>query len=166
MRSVVFTLVLALLPWADALSIGVQGTKTARRSTAAAAVRMGAAPQTETKTRTKQKTSGGDGGKGGGGAGALQIAKPKRKTFNEDTPMWKVILLGDDEYEEEAVCGVLISVIPDITNARQATERYNEAMSTGSSLLITQPKEQAEHFCEQLARCDPAMIVYSKIEEE
>lgn len=80
--------------------------------------------------------------------------------------MWKVILLSDDEYEEDPVVSVLHQVIPEIENERQARERYEEAMSTGKSLLITQPKEQAEFFVEQLARADPQMVVYSTIEEE
>jgi len=162
MRALVLT-VLALLSCSDALLVGAPVARSACR---ASRIQCGAAPQTETKKVTKQKTFGGDDGKGKGGGGQLQIAKPKMKRVVEDIPMWKVILLNDDEYEEGAVCDVLQSVIPSITNSRQASERYNEAMSTGRSLLITQPKEQAEHYSEQLARCDPQMIVYSKIEEE
>ena len=128
-------------------------------------VRCQAAPQiAKPKTITRQKTSGpGGGGKGGAGA---QVAVPKLKRKNQDTPMWKVILLSDDEYEQEPVCSVITAVIPEIANERQALERYEEAMATGRSLLVIQPKEQAEFYVEQLARADPEMIVYSQIEEE
>ena len=166
MKSAVLTFLVAALACADALRVGAAslGTSHVARTSV---LRCGATAQPETKTRTRQKTSDG-GGKGGGGGGAptAAIAKPKRKTQSEDIPMWKVILLSDNEYEEDPVCSVLTSVIPDITNMRDATERYEEAMKTGRSLLIVQPKEQAEFFVEQLARCDPAMIVYSTIEEE
>ena len=61
---------------------------------------------------------------------------------------------------------MLKSVIPDIQNDRQATERYIEAQNTGKSLLIVVPKELGEAYVEQLARCDPQMIVYADLEEE
>ena len=78
--------------------------------------------------------------------------------------MWKVILLGDEEYEEDPVCEVLKAVIPEIDNLRQAAEKYQEAQATGKALLLVVPKEQAEHYVEQLVRADP--MVYGSIEEE
>ena len=96
----------------------------------------------------------------------MEVAKPKLKPLEADIPMWKVILLGDDEYEEDPVVAVLKQVIPEIENERQARERYTEAMKSGRSLLVVQPKEQAEFYVEQLARADPQMVVYSTIEEE
>lgn len=149
-----------------ALHIGATTTpRSSSRSTSE--IRCQASPQiAKPKTVTKQKTSGPGGGGGKGGGGAAQIAKPKRKAHVEDIPMWKVILLSDEEYVEDLVCTVLKSIIPGIENDRQAAERYQEAMKSGRSLLITQPKEQAEFYVEQLARCDPDMIVFSTIEEE
>ena len=64
------------------------------------------------------------------------------------------------------VCSVLTSIIPDIANERQAQERYDEAQSTGKSLLTVVPQEHAEAIVEQLARCDPQMIVFAQCEEE
>ena len=164
----VFLLLVALsLGSVQALRIGAVGRPCGVGGVARSSVpRCGATAQPETKTRTRQKTSDGGGKGGGGGAPTAAIAKPKRKTHIEDVPMWKVILLSDNEYEPDAVCSVLISVVPEISNDRQAKERYDEAMMTGRSLLVTQPKEQAEVYVEQLARCDPQMIVYSTIEEE
>ncbi|KAL1529266.1 hypothetical protein AB1Y20_000220 [Prymnesium parvum] len=117
------------------------------------------------KTRTKQTFSTSDGGKGGGkSGGAAQVAKPKRKSHTEDVPMWKVIMLGDEEYEEDPVCEVLLQVIPEIGNLRQAQEKYREAELTGKSMLLVVPKEHAESYVEQLIRADP--MVYAEIEEE
>ena len=119
-----------------------------------------------TKTRQKTYTNDGGGGKGGGGAPSAAIAKPKRKAHTEEVPLYKVILLGDNEYEEGPVCSVLHSVIPEIENLRQATEKYDEAQNTGKALLIVVNKELGEAYVEQLARFDPEMIVYADLEEE
>ena len=56
----------------------------------------------KTRQKVTHKTDGGGGGKGGGAPSAA-VAKPKRKTHVEDIPMYKVILLGDAEYEEDPV---------------------------------------------------------------
>jgi len=127
-------------------------------------VRCAAPAAAPTKTKITHKTSGGDGG--GGGGASLEIAKPKRKAHVEDVPLWKVILLGDVDYEPDPVCTVLQGVIPEISNERQAKERYEEAQLTGKSLLVTVPKEHGELYVEQLARADPEMIVFATIEEE
>lgn len=155
-------------------------------------LRMGPAPAiAKPKTITRQKTGGGGPG-GGGGTPTVQIAKPKLKRVVEDVPMWKVHLLGDEEYEEDPVsrfphprcnhvvfsriffcrnlpfqvCTVLKQVVPDIENDRQAAERYKEAMLHGKSLLVVAPKEHAEAYVEQLARADPEMIVFAEATEE
>lgn len=67
-------------------------------------MQAGAPAIAKPKTVTRQKTSGGGPGGGGGGAGAVQTAQPKLKRIIEDIPMWKVVLLGDSEYEEDPVC--------------------------------------------------------------
>ena len=56
----------------------------------------------KTRQKTTYTTDGGGGGKGGGAPGA-QIAKPKRKAHTEEVPLYKVLLLGDSEYEEDPV---------------------------------------------------------------
>ena len=162
-RSLPFMLLLACALSCDALRVGGAVAVVQRRASTPV---CGATAQPETKTRTKQKTSSGGGGGGKGGAPKLEVAKPKLKPLEADIPMWKVILLGDDEYEEDPVVAVLKQVIPEIENERQARERYTEAMKSGRSLLVVQPKEQAEFYVEQLARADPQMVVYSTIEEE
>jgi len=143
--------------------LGVSGSA-ARRSVTIKA-QLAPAPQ---KTKQKVKTNDpGNGGKGGGGgAPSAAIAKPIRKAHTEDVPLYKVLLLGDDEYEEDPVCEVLNQVIPEITNLRQAQERYDEAQKTGKSLLLIVNKELGEAYVEQLARADPEMIVYADLESE
>lgn len=61
-----------------------------------------AMPETKTKQRVSTGDPGGGGGKGGGSP-SLQIAQPKRKVESEDCPLWKVILLGDEDYESDPV---------------------------------------------------------------
>lgn len=128
---------------------------------------MGPAPQiAKPKTSTKQATFSTTGGGGGGQGGpAAVVAKPIQKSVTEDAPMWKVLLLGDEEYEEDPVCDVLCAVMPEvIADARQAKEKYDEAMNVGKALLVLAPFEHAEMYQEQLARADP--MVFAQIEEE
>lgn len=61
---------------------------------------------------------------------------------------------------------MLHTVIPDIENMRQASERYQEAQKSGKSLLVVVNKELGEAYVEQLARADPEMIVFAELEEE
>ena len=149
---------------APAARAPVAGSPAAAHGAGRWVAQMAPAPL-KTKQRTKTFSTGGSGG-GPGGGGALQIAKPKRKAVTEDVPMWKVLLLGDTDYEQDPVCTVLTTVIPEIENERQAAEKYEMAQNTGRALLIVTPKEIAEAYVEQLARCDPEMIVFSEIEEE
>ena len=94
----------------------------------------------------------------------VQNAKPAMKKDMEAEPMWKVTMLGDDEYEVDPVCEVLQTVIPDIENFKQAKEKYDECDSTGKAMLLVVPKEHAEAYVEQLIRAEP--MVYAEIEEE
>jgi len=96
MRSAFVIVVLAAcVQPACALLLGVSGSA-ARRSVTIKA-QLAPAPQ---KTKQKVKTNDpGNGGKGGGGgAPSAAIAKPIRKAHTEDVPLYKVLLLGDDEY--------------------------------------------------------------------
>jgi hypothetical protein len=64
------------------------------------------------------------------------------------------------------VCAVLHQVVPEVENLRMAQEKYDEAQKRGKSLLLVCNKELGEAYVEQLARCDPEMIVYADLEEE
>ena len=100
----------------------------------------------------------------------LKIPKqyqPKLQRKNEDVPMWKLILLGDGDYQQDPVVSVLTQVCKEtVPNERAAVAIYEECMKTGRSLVGLHPKEIAEMYVEQLARADPEMIVYSEIEED
>jgi len=126
---------------------------------------MQAAPaKPKTQTKSKTFTQGGDGGGRGKGGGAVETAKPITKRTVEECPMWKVLLLGDDEYEEDPVCEVLQAVMPNIENQRAAREHFDEAQAQGKSVLILVAEEIAEAYVEQLQRADP--MVYAEIEED
>lgn len=135
-------------------------------STTAIKVSMqGAAPQiARPMTQTRQINKAGAGGGGAKGRPGAQVAKPKRKVHTEEVPLYKVILLGDEDYEEDPVCEVLLNIIPDIENLRQASEVYQTAQSTGKALLLVVPQEIAEAYVEQLIRADP--MVYAELEQE
>jgi len=101
-------------------------------------------------------------------AGAKQktIAPPqvKKKTQEEEVPMYKVIMLWDDEYQEAPVIEALKKVIPQCKNRGYAQQCYKEASMKGRSLLTVVAQEIAEHYALQLKRSDP--MVYAKIEED
>ncbi|GJQ14300.1 hypothetical protein GpartN1_g6091.t1 [Galdieria partita] len=93
------------------------------------------------------------------GSGAAR-AKPKRKTQQEFVPMFKVILLGDEEYDQVAVVQALLKVIPKMEQA-EARRIFHEAQSTGESIICIVEKEHAEFYAQQLKREE----VYVRIEE-
>jgi len=98
MRGTIWTALVLLLSGVDALRVGVAPLCGARRA-AAATMQLAPAPA---KTKTRQVTDGGGSGKGGSGPAAI-VAKPKLMKNTEEVPMHKVILLGDEDYEEEPV---------------------------------------------------------------
>jgi len=153
-----------LLAPSNGLLLGAPAHAVASRSSVGQLRMQGAAPA-KPKTRTRQVTRGPDSGDGKGKGGpAASVAKPKLKRNTEDIPLWNVFLLGDEEYEQDPVCEVLLNIVPDIANLRQAAEKYEEAEKTGKALLITVPKELGEAYVEQLIRADP--MVYAEIKQE
>ena len=97
----------------------------------------------------------------------IQMPDSDSDSDADEMLQYKVILLGDEEYEPDPVCDVLVKVIPDIENVVQAKDKYEEAMGpVGKSLLMICPKEHAEGYAEQLIRADPEMMVFAEIEEE
>eukprot|EP00871_Galdieria_phlegrea_P001460 jgi/Galph1/2314/GphlegSOOS_G984.1 len=93
------------------------------------------------------------------GSGAAR-AKPKRKTQQEYVPLYKVILLGDEEYDEVAVIQSLLKVVPKLEQA-EARRIFHEAQSTGESIICVVEKEHAEFYAQQLKREE----IYVRIEE-
>mmetsp|Transcript_40113 Transcript_40113/g.107548 ORF Transcript_40113/g.107548 Transcript_40113/m.107548 type:complete len:154 (-) Transcript_40113:54-515(-) len=88
-------------------------------------------------------------------------ATPIEKTQDEDIPLFKVILLGDKEYEEAHVVTQITKLIPSVKE-EAATRNYVEAQTTGSSVIILCPEEHAEHYVQQLRR----QQIYARYEQD
>lgn len=97
-------------------------------------------------------------------AGKVDVAKPKRKTVEEleELPMFKVVLLGDESYEQEHVCKALMDTVEDM-DIKRAEEVYKTAQQGGSALITILAQEPAEFVVEQLARKEP--MIFSELEE-
>eukprot|EP00285_Hemiselmis_virescens_P008423 CAMPEP_0173376994 /NCGR_PEP_ID=MMETSP1356-20130122/157_1 /TAXON_ID=77927 ORGANISM="Hemiselmis virescens, Strain PCC157" /NCGR_SAMPLE_ID=MMETSP1356 /ASSEMBLY_ACC=CAM_ASM_000847 /LENGTH=165 /DNA_ID=CAMNT_0014329583 /DNA_START=30 /DNA_END=527 /DNA_ORIENTATION=+ len=97
------------------------------------------------------------------GAPKVNTPKPKlaKKTQDDEAPMYKVILLGDNEYEQSHVVTQITKVIPSVKK-EEATRCFVEAQMVGTSLIITVTEEHAEHYVQQLKR----QQIYAKMEKE
>lgn len=93
-----------------------------------------------------------------GGKGAK--ARPTRKTQSDELPMFKVILLGDKEYEEGHVTTQLQKICQ--VDKGKATKCYQEAQNSGASVVCVVPEEHAEFYAQQLKRAE----IYVTIEKE
>jgi ATP-dependent Clp protease adaptor protein ClpS len=93
------------------------------------------------------------------GKGAAK-ARPTRKTQADEIPMYKVILLADDEYEEGHVVTQLQKICQ--LSKNEAARIFGEAQSTGSSVVCVVPEEHAEFYAQQLKRAD----IYVTIEKD
>jgi len=93
----------------------------------------------------------------------VQTPKPKlhKKTQDDETPMYKVILLGDNDYEQGHVTTQITKIIPQVQK-EEAMKCYVEAQMIGTSLIITVTEEHAEHYVQQFKR----QQIYAKMEKE
>jgi ATP-dependent Clp protease adapter protein ClpS len=112
----------------------------------------------ETKQVTKQKSK--------------SVEKRKSKTSDpisrredefEDAPLFKVILIGDESYEQAHVIERLCEIMEDMDENRAATI-FKQAQQGGQAMCGKYPLEHAEMYKEQLIRSDP--MIYSDVEEE
>ncbi|CAM9931122.1 unnamed protein product, partial [Laminaria digitata] len=92
-----------------------------------------------------------------------KVTKTKRSTETEDAPMFKVLLIGDEEYNREHVVMSIQDIVPDTDNTR-AAEIFEEAQEAGKGFCGTYPEEEAELYVEQFTRCEP--IIYADMEKE
>mmetsp|Transcript_14023 Transcript_14023/g.35268 ORF Transcript_14023/g.35268 Transcript_14023/m.35268 type:complete len:172 (-) Transcript_14023:50-565(-) len=97
------------------------------------------------------------------GSPKTNTPKPKlhKKTQDDEAPMYKVILLGDNEYEQAHVVTQITKVIPSVKK-EEATRCFVEAQMVGTSVIITVTEEHAEHYVQQLLR----QQIYAKMEKE
>ena len=79
-------------------------------------------------------------------------ARPRRKTQADEVPMYKVILLGDEEYDEAHVVTQLQKTVG--LERGQAIKCFHEAQQTGSSVACVVCEEHAEFYALQLRRQD------------
>lgn len=79
-------------------------------------------------------------------------AKPRRKTLADEVPMYKVILLGDEEYVEAHVVTQIQKIVG--KDKKEASKNFREAQATGSSIVCVVCEEHAEFYALQLKRQD------------
>lgn len=84
-------------------------------------------------------------------------ARPRRKTQADEVPMFKVILLGDESYEETHVVTQLQKTCQ--LEKGDASRVYMEAQSTGSAIICVVCEEHAEFYAQQLRRQEIFVVV-------
>eukprot|EP00184_Porphyridium_aerugineum_P003660 CAMPEP_0184695366 /NCGR_PEP_ID=MMETSP0313-20130426/3020_1 /TAXON_ID=2792 /ORGANISM="Porphyridium aerugineum, Strain SAG 1380-2" /LENGTH=164 /DNA_ID=CAMNT_0027153803 /DNA_START=200 /DNA_END=694 /DNA_ORIENTATION=+ len=87
-------------------------------------------------------------------------AKPRRKTESEEIPLFKVILLGDEEYDEVHVVTQLVKIVQ--LQKDEAVRVYGVAQATGSEVICVVNEEQAEFYVQQLKRVE----IYAIMEKD
>ena len=112
----------------------------------------------ETKTVTKQKQKTVQKNK-------TRASDPisRRDEKFEDAPMYKVMLIGDDAYDQSHVIEQLCIILEDM-DEDQASSIFTQAQAGGKAMCGKYPYEYAELYKEQLLRSDP--MIFSDIEEE
>lgn len=93
------------------------------------------------------------------GKGAAK-ARPRRKTQSDEVPMFKVILLGDEEYEEGHVVTQLQKTAG--LEKQKAQSCFKEAQATGTSIVCVVCEEHAEFYAQQLRRQE----IYVAVEKD
>ena len=77
--------------------------------------------------------------------------------------MYRLMLLGDEEYEQAHVVERLCAILDDVDEGAAASI-LKQAQIAGKAMCGKYPFEHAEMYKEQLARSDP--LIYSDLEEE
>ena len=95
----------------------------------------------------------------------VQTAEPKtRKEAEFEEPLlYKVMLLGDEEYDQGHTIQRICEVMEDIDEGLAATI-FKSAQVAGKAMCGKYPLEHAEMYVEQLLRSDP--IIFAELEEE
>lgn len=87
-------------------------------------------------------------------------ARPRRKTQSDEVPMFKVILLGDEEYEEGHVVTQLQKTAG--LEKQKAQHCFKEAQASGTSVVCVVCEEHAEFYAQQLRRQE----IYVAVEKD
>ena len=87
----------------------------------------------------------------------------RREEKFEDAPMFKVMLIGDDDYDQTHVIERMCEIMEDM-DENHAASVFKSAQQGGKAMCGKYPLEHAEMYKEQLIRSDP--MIFSDVEEE
>ncbi|GMI17711.1 hypothetical protein TrLO_g1102 [Triparma laevis f. longispina] len=94
-----------------------------------------------------------------------KVAQPQTRgeVETEDAPRYKVLLIGDEEYDEEHVIERMVDVVDDV-DKKQSIEIFYAAQKAGKGLVGVYPLEMSEHYVEQFLRSEP--MIFTELEKE
>ncbi len=87
----------------------------------------------------------------------------RREEKFEDAPLFKVMLIGDEDYDQAHVVERMCEILEDMDENHAATV-FKSAQQSGKAMCGKYPLEHAEMYKEQLIRSDP--MIFSDVEEE
>jgi ATP-dependent Clp protease adapter protein ClpS len=87
----------------------------------------------------------------------------RREDEFQDAPMFKLMLIGDTDYDTGHVIERLCAIVEDMDEDQAATV-LKQANGAGKAMCGKYPFERAELFKEQLIRSDP--MIFCDMEEE
>eukprot|EP00551_Chaetoceros_affinis_P006671 CAMPEP_0203671186 /NCGR_PEP_ID=MMETSP0090-20130426/7040_1 /ASSEMBLY_ACC=CAM_ASM_001088 /TAXON_ID=426623 /ORGANISM="Chaetoceros affinis, Strain CCMP159" /LENGTH=173 /DNA_ID=CAMNT_0050536197 /DNA_START=108 /DNA_END=629 /DNA_ORIENTATION=- len=87
----------------------------------------------------------------------------RREEKFEDAPLFKVLLIGDEDYDQAHVIERMCEILEDMDES-QAASVFKSAQQSGKAMCGKYPLEHAEMYKEQLIRSDP--MIFSDVEEE
>lgn len=90
-------------------------------------------------------------------------SEPEQIHDFEDAPMYRLYLIGDEEYGQEHTVTRMFEVVEDCSEDDAAT-LFKSAMQTGEAFMGKYPLEVAETYAEQLTRSDP--IIYADVRDD
>lgn len=95
----------------------------------------------------------------------VKVEEPKLRKEEkfEDAPLYKLMLIEDDDYDQGHVMERICDICDDV-DENEAADIYKGCMSAGKAMIGKYPMERAELRLEQLLRSDP--IIFGKIEDE
>ena len=81
----------------------------------------------------------------------------------EDAPLYRVMLIGDEDYAQAHVIERMCEILEDMDESAAASI-YKQAQAGGKAMCGKYPLEHAEMYKEQFVRSDP--MIFSDVEEE
>ena len=87
----------------------------------------------------------------------------RREDDFEDAPLFKVMLIGDESYDQAHVIERMCEIMEDMDENHAATV-FKQAQQGGDAMCGKYPLEHAEMYKEQLIRSDP--MIFSDVTEE